>query len=66
MFVPLFLIDNSYVAPILENLFDKRSIFNMSHWTKADIQRIKVTQLEFTCSKSTIETLEKGVNNVQS
>ena len=29
-------------------------------------QEIKKTQLRFSCSKSTIETLEKGVKYVQS
>ena len=36
--------------------------FNLAHFETAN----EITQLIFTCSKSTIETLEKGVKYVQS
>ena len=30
-----------------------------------DLKKVHITQLTFTCSKSTIETLEQGVKHVQ-
>ena len=45
-----------------------RNSLSTDFWTKAfrSRQKREETQLTFTCSKSTIETLEKGVKYVQS
>ena len=41
-------------------------LFSKSNWTNKSDLGEEVAQLTFTCSKSTIETLEKGMKYVQS
>ena len=55
---------------ILIKCFNQNKIVKLHQWTP-DTQtklllNVQITQLTFTCSKSTTETLEKGLKYVQS